>query len=158
MTILNLKELKAQLPHKKRLLGLDQGEKTIGVAVSDPVLGIATPLETLKRRKFTVDAARLAEIIKDYDVGGLVIGLPLNMDGTEGPRCQSVRHFAENLDGYFDGALLIAFQDERLSTAAMEDFLIEEAGLSRQRRKDIIDKLAAAQILQWALDAGDKTP
>lgn len=153
MTVLNLKELKADLPPKKRLLGLDQGEKTIGVAVSNPELTIATPLETIEHKKFTTSAEEIRRIVEEFDVGGLIIGLPLNMDGTEGPRCQSVRHFGENLDAFFEGALLIGFQDERLTTHSAEQFLIEEIDLSRDKRKAVIDQLAAQQILQAALGA-----
>jgi len=154
MPVLSLKELKANLAPNQRLLGLDQGTKTIGLALSDPNLSFATPLETIKRTKFTQDVKRIAQVIKDYNVGGLVIGLPLNMDGSEGPRCVSVRHFGDNLmrSDAFETEPIITFCDERLSTHAVETFLIEERDMSRKKRKDVIDALAAQCILQGALD------
>ncbi len=130
-------------------LGLDFGTKTIGVALSDRLLQTATPLETVKRKKFTADLAALQAIAADRDVGGIVLGLPLNMDGTEGPRCQSTRAFARNLDAPL--GLPIAFWDERLSTVAAERALLE-ADTSRKRRAQVIDHVAAAYILQGALD------
>ncbi len=144
--------MKSGLAAGQRLLGLDVGAKTVGLALSDATLTVATPLETIRRgKKFAPDAERLAGIIGEHTVGGLVIGLPVNMDGSEGPRCQSTRQFAKNLLGRID--IAIAFWDERLSTAAVERMLIEEADLSRKRRGEVIDKLAAAYILQGALDA-----
>jgi len=137
----------------QRLLGLDLGEKTVGLALSDGARTIASPLTTLRRGKFTEDAERLEEICRERPVGGLVIGLPLNMDGSEGPRCQSVRQFARNLVEIAGFTLPIAFWDERLSTAAVERFLISEADMTRKRRARVIDKMAAAYILQGALDA-----
>lgn len=151
MLILNLVELRAALPRGARLMGLDLGSKTIGLALSDGGRSIASPLETLKRKKFTADAAALRALIDEHGVGGLVLGLPVNMDGTEGPRCQSTRQFAANLLEKFD--IPIAFQDERLSTAAVERVLIEEADMTRKRRGEVVDKMAAAWILQGALDA-----
>lgn len=132
-----------------RLMGLDLGEKTIGLALSDVRLTIATPLETIRRKKFTADAEALIALIAKHEVGGLVIGLPMNMDGSEGPRCQSARQFAANLLGKTD--IPIAFQDERLSTAAVTRTLLE-ADVSRARRAELVDKMAAAYILQAALD------
>ena len=140
----------------QRVLGLDVGAKTVGLALSDATLTVATPLETIWRgKKFAPDAERLAGIIGERGVGGLVIGLPFNMDGSEGPRCQSTRQFARNLLGRIE--IAIAFWDERLSTAAVERMLVEEADLSRNRRGEVIDKLAAAYILQGALDAASAT-
>ena len=146
-------ELAARLRPGQRLLGLDPGSKTIGVAISDSALKVASPLETIKRAKFTQDAARLSEICRDYRVGGLIIGLPVNMDGSEGPRCQSVRALARNLKEKAGLDLPVAFWDERLSTAAVERFLVDEADMTRKRRGEVVDKMAAAYILQGALDA-----
>ena len=153
MAILAIAELKACLPEGQRLLGLDLGEKTIGLAISDRNLKVASPLETLRRAKFTQDAAALAEICAGRRVGGLVLGLPVNMDGSEGPRCQSTRQFAHNLETVAGLDLPVAFWDERLSTAAIERLLVEEADMSRRRRAQVVDKMAAAYILQGALDA-----
>jgi|GEM_PF-19718 len=151
MPIVALTELKERMPTGKRLLGLDVGAKTVGLALSDVTLSIATPFETIRCRRFTDDSRRLADIAAEHGVGGLVLGLPVSMDGTEGPRCQSVRQFAANLLGVVD--LPAAFWDERLSTAAVERMLIREADLTRKRRATVIDKAAAAYILQGALDA-----
>jgi len=151
MPIIELAELRDALPRGARLMGLDLGSKTIGLALSDAGLAIASPLQTLRRTKFTADAAALKRLIDQHGVGGLVIGLPVNMDGSEGPRCQSTRQFAANLLEKF--GIPIAFQDERLSTAAVERMLIDEADMSRKRRGAVVDKLAAAWILQGALDA-----
>ena len=131
------------------LIGLDLGTKTIGVAVSDAMRMTATPLETVKRTKFTSDALRLEELIAGRAVAGLVIGLPRNMDGSEGPRAQSTRAFARNLSRRIE--IPMALWDERLSTVAVERTLLE-ADTSRKRRGLVIDKLAAAYILQGALD------
>nr|WP_217430484.1 Holliday junction resolvase RuvX [Sulfitobacter algicola] len=131
------------------LAGLDLGTHTIGVAVSDSFLSVSTPLETIKRKKFSVDAERLLEIIKGRTLGGIIIGLPRNMDGSEGPRCQSTRAFARNLDRLTD--LPIGFWDERLSTVAAERALLE-ADTTRKRRAEVIDHVAAGYILQGALD------
>lgn len=134
-----------------RLLGLDIGEKTIGLAVSDPALRVASPITTIRRRKFTKDAEELEQIIEQHGVGGLVIGLPVNMDGTEGPKCQSVRQFARNMQ-YRGNNLPMAFWDERLSTSAVQKFLVDEADMTRKRRGEVVDKMAAGFILQGALD------
>ena len=131
------------------LAGLDYGDKTIGVAVSDTFRQVATPLETIRRKKFTQDAAALGAILAGRGISGLVLGLPRNMDGTEGPRCQATRAFARNLDRVLD--VQIAFWDERLSTVAAERALIE-ADASRARRAQVIDHVAAGYILQGALD------
>lgn len=149
MAVLDLEALRAALPPGRRLLGLDLGTKTIGLALSDNRLTIASPLETIRRAKFAADAAALVRIANEREVGGLVIGLPVSLDGTEGPRCQSVRQFARNLAPHLP--LDVAFWDERLSTAVVERALIE-ADLTRKRRAEIVDKLAAAYILQGALD------
>lgn len=141
------------LPRQTRLLGLDIGEKTIGLAVSDSGQSVASPLETIRRSKFAKDMERLKEVIAERKVGALVLGLPINMDGSEGPRCQSVRQFARNLSALAGIDLPIAFWDERLSTRAVERFLIDEQDMTRMRRAEVIDKLAAAYILQGALDA-----
>ena len=142
-------EFAAALPAMSALIGLDLGEKTIGVAVSDSFLSVATPLETIRRKKFGLDAARLTEIIRDRRIGGLVLGLPRNMDGSEGPRCQSTRAFARNFDRLLP--LPITFWDERLSTVAAERALLE-ADTTRKRRSEVIDHVAAGYILQGALD------
>ena len=145
----DLGEFAAQLAPRSALAGLDLGEKTIGVAVSDRMQSIATPLSTIRRKKFGVDAAALLEIIRDRDIGGLVLGLPRNMDGSEGPRCQSTRAFARNLSRLTD--LPIGFWDERLSTVAAERALLQ-ADMSRRKRAEVIDHVAAGVILQGALD------
>ena len=137
------------LAPEARLLGLDVGTKTIGLALSDVTRSIATPYETIRRTKFTSDAKILVDIVDKMEVGGLIIGLPINLDGSEGPRAQSTRAFARNLAKHID--LPMAFWDERLSTAAVERHLIE-AGASRKRRAEVIDRMAAAYILQGALD------
>ena len=131
------------------LMGLDLGTKTIAVALSDSFQSVATPMETIKRKKFGVDAARLLEIIDARSVGGIVLGLPRNMDGSEGPRAQSTRAFARNLAQLT--AIPICFWDERLSTVAAERALLE-ADTSRKRRAEVIDHVAASYILQGVLD------
>jgi putative holliday junction resolvase len=155
MPIIALAELLSVLAPRQRLLGLDVGEKTIGLAVSDSDFKVATPVDTIRRTKFAADAARLAQLVAERDIGGLVIGLPINMDGSEGPRCQSVRQFAANLLQRV--ALPIAFWDERLSTAAVTRAMIEQ-DVSRARRAKSVDKMAAAYILQGALDALTRLP
>ena len=147
MAVVLLEELK--IPPGQRLLGLDLGEKTIGLALSDTSLSIATPMQTLKRSKFAKDAAQLDIIISAQGVGGLVVGLPLNMDGSDGPSAQSARAFARNWMGR--SPLPVILQDERLSTSAVTRTLLE-ADASRRRRDDVVDKMAAAYILQGALD------
>lgn len=142
-------EFAAACPQMRGLMGLDLGDKTIGVAVSDLFGSVATPLETVKRRKFTLDAARLVELAEARQIGAIVLGLPRNMDGTEGPRCQSTRAFARNLVRLIE--MPIGFWDERLSTVAAERALLE-ADTSRKRRAEVIDHVAASYILQGALD------
>jgi len=139
----------AALPPSGALAGLDLGEKTVGVAVSDLRRLVATPLETVKRKKFTLDAARLLEIAKARGLAGFVLGLPLNMDGSEGPRCQSTRAFARNLSALTE--LPIGFWDERLSTVAAERALLD-FDTSRAKRAEVIDHVAAGFILQGFLD------
>ena len=151
MPVLDPPQLRAALPRGQRLLGLDVGAKTIGLALSDALLMTASPLDTVRRTKFGRDADALLAIVAEREVGGLVVGLPIYMDGSEGPRCQSVRQFAANLLARAD--MPLAFWDERLSTAAVERLLIEEADLSRRRRGQVVDKMAAAYILQGALEA-----
>ena len=139
----------AALPPMAALIGLDLGEKTIGVAVSDGLQTVASPLETVRRPKFGIDAARLEDIIAARNIGGLVLGLPRNMDGSEGPRCQSTRAFARNFDQRHP--MPITFWDERLSTVAAERALLE-ADTTRKRRAEVIDHVAAGYILQGLLD------
>ncbi len=157
MTVLDLADFADALPARGRLLGLDLGEKTIGLAISDRDRRLASPMETLRRGKFRQDAEALAAIIAEREVAGLVLGLPVNMDGSEGPRCQSTRQFARNLETEAGMILPVAFWDERLSTAAVERLLIDEADMTRARRAEVVDKMAAAYILQGALDALAKT-
>lgn len=148
-TTLPLDEFLQVAPVSKRLIGLDLGSKTIGLALSDLGRGIASPLETIRRKKFTLDAELLLGICAQQDVGGLVLGIPLNMDGSEGPRAQATRAFARNLSQKTD--LPITLWDERLSTAAVTRTLLE-ADASRARRAEVVDKMAAAFILQGFLD------
>ncbi|HJN61082.1 MAG TPA: Holliday junction resolvase RuvX [Alphaproteobacteria bacterium] len=149
MTLMSLDALAAGLPASCRLIGLDPGSKTVGVALSDLSRIVASPAEHLKRGKFADLAARIETLVKAEDVGGLIVGLPLNMDGSAGPSAQSARQFAENLAARLN--LPVALWDERLSTAAVERGMID-ADLSRRRRAELVDKLAAAYILQGALD------
>jgi len=139
----------AALPPRRALMGLDLGTKTIGVAVSDGLLSIATPVLTVKRKKFGVDAAALLALMAERNIGGVVLGLPRNMDGSEGPRAQSTRAFARNFERLCE--LPITYWDERLSTVAAERALLE-ADTSRARRAEVIDHVAAGYILQGALD------
>ncbi|MBK1970466.1 Holliday junction resolvase RuvX [Brevundimonas sp. 3P9-tot-E] len=150
MPVLDLSELSAACPPNTPWLGLDLGENTIGVSVSDTGRIIASPLELIRKTKFSQDAEQLFRIMDGRKVSALVIGLPLNMDGTEGPRAQSCRAFARNLERF--RPINVAFQDERLSTTAVERFLIDELDLTRKRRADVVDRTAAAWILQGALD------
>jgi putative holliday junction resolvase len=154
MLVATPQELKAALAPGARLAGLDVGTKTIGVAISDLTLFLASPLTTIRRTKFATDAAALEALVAKERIGGVVIGLPVNMDGSEGPRCQSVRQFLANLQArpqpiWRDLPLLP--WDERLSTAAVTRTLIE-ADASRRKRADVVDKMAAAYILQGVLD------
>ena len=149
MIIDDISALGAETADRTCLLGLDLGDKTIGMAVSDDGKRIATSLDTIRRTKFTNDAEALLKIIADYRIGGIVIGLPVNMDGTEGPRCQSVRQFGANLAEKTD--VPIGFWDERTSTQAVERHLIAQ-DVTRKRRAEVVDKMAAQFILQGALD------
>ena len=151
MAICKPSELKAKLTRNQTILGLDLGSTTIGLALSDTTYIIASPLSTIARRKFSQDAAELEAVMAKYNVGALVLGLPVQMDGTEGPRAQSTRSFASEMLKRRD--IPIAFWDERLSTAAVERMLTDEADLSRKRRAEVVDKTAAAYILQGALEA-----
>jgi putative Holliday junction resolvase len=150
MAVVELAELPGALPARAPVVGLDLGEKTIGVAVSDTSRMVASPLALIRRTKFTADAAELFALMETRGAAGLVIGLPVNMDGTEGPRCQSARAFARNILRLKD--LPIAFWDERLSSEAVNRMLIDEADTTRARRAQVVDKAAAAWILQGALD------
>ncbi|MBG6161211.1 putative Holliday junction resolvase [Labrenzia sp. EL_195] len=146
---LSLENFLAELTANTRLIGLDLGTKTIGLALSDLGRGIASPMETIRRKKFTIDAERLLAVCAEQEVGGIVLGLPLNMDGTEGPRAQATRAFARNLSQKTE--LPITYWDERLSTAAVTRTLLE-ADSSRAKRAQVVDKMAAAYILQGFLD------
>jgi putative holliday junction resolvase len=148
--VLDLLDLPAACPPATPWMGLDLGEKTIGVAVSDATRMIASPLELIRKSKFTIEAEHLFKLMDRRKVSALVIGLPVNMDGTEGPRAQSCRAFARNLERV--RPVNVAFWDERLSTSAVERFLIEDLDLNRKRRAGVIDRTAAAWILQGALD------
>ncbi|WP_050526416.1 Holliday junction resolvase RuvX [Pseudorhodobacter aquimaris] len=144
-----MEDLAPLLPPMGPLAGLDFGDKTIGVAISDRMRGVATPVLTIKRVKFTVDAEALIKLLEAREVVGLVLGLPRNMDGSEGPRVQATRAFARNLARLCP--LPLVYWDERLSTVAAERAMIE-ADMSRKRRKELIDHVAAGYILQGALD------
>ena len=144
-----IEDLPPHLGRDARLLGLDVGTKTIGMALSDVTRSVATPFDTIHRTKFTVDAKTIREVVEKNQVGALVIGFPLNLDGSEGPRAQSTRAFARNLAAHVEVPMV--FWDERLSTAAVERHLIE-ADASRKRRAEVVDRMAAAYILQGALD------
>ena len=150
MPVLDLLDLPAACPPDTPWIGLDLGEKTIGVAVSDSTRLIASPLELVRKSKFTQEAEHLFKLMAHRKVSALVIGLPANMDGSEGPRAQSCRAFTRNLERL--RPVNIAFWDERLSTSAVERFLIEDLDLNRKRRAQVVDRTAAAWILQGALD------
>lgn len=145
----DMDDFKAALPKTGRLLGFDLGTKTIGLALSDPGRAIASPLKTLKKAKFSKDIEAIKALVAEYAIQGLVIGLPINLDGSHGPRAQATRAFARNLEGHM--SLPILFWDERLSTAAVNRTLID-ADRSRARRSELVDKMAASYILQGALD------
>ena len=158
---LPLSDLIATLDPRHRLMGLDLGTKTIGVAVSDTGRMIASPLETIQRKKFSQDATRLLALCVEHNVGGLVLGMPLNMDGTEGARAQATRDFYLSLRDLWrereEPAIPVTFWDERLSTVAVTRTLLD-ADTSRARRGEVVDKLAASYILQGALDRARLTP
>ena len=149
MIAATIEDFAAALPRHGALMGLDLGTKTIGIAVSDGLRSVASPLHTVKRRKFTLDAGEVLEAVAKREIAGIILGLPLNMDGSEGPRVQSTRAFARNLSGLTP--LPIGFWDERLSTVAAERALLE-ADTTRKRRAEVIDHVAAGVILQGALD------
>ena len=150
----DLNRFSISLPKKGRLLGLDLGTKTIGLALSDISRRIATPMDTLRRTKFNRDASHLRKIYSEHSVSGIVLGLPINMNGSEGPRCQASRDFARNIVTHLVVPILL--WDERLSTAAVTQALIA-ADFSRNKRAKLVDKMAAGYILQGALDALDRT-
>lgn len=156
MAICKPSDLRGKLARNQTILGLDLGTKTIGLALSDITYIVASPLVTIARRKFAQDAAELEALIAKHNVGALVLGLPIEMDGTEGTRAQSTRSFAAELLKRRD--LPLVFWDERLSTAAVERMLTAEADLSRKRRGEVVDKTAAAYILQGALEAMRNSP
>ena len=150
MPVLSIEDFAAALPAFAPVVGLDPGEKTIGVAVSDATRTVASPLALIERGKFTTDAETLFKLMASREAVGIVIGLPVNMDGTEGVRCQSNRALGRNLLRLKD--MPITFWDERLSTAAVNRMLIDEHDMTRARRAEVVDKLAAAYILQGALE------
>lgn len=156
MIICNPSRLDLLLKQGQRLLGLDLGRKTLGIALSDVSLKVATPFAVMRRRNIEEDIRAIVQIIHTQDVGGLVVGLPLQMNGMEGSQAASTRGFVHNMLRKVD--IAVSFWDERLSSAAVERMLRTEANLSRQRRRKIIDKLAAAYILQGALDSLTKMP
>ena len=140
------------IPPGKRVLGLDIGDKTIGLAISDPLFMIASPLKTLQRgKKLAPSVQEIKDFAQNEEIGGLLAGLPISMDGSEGPRSQATRDLARELASQLD--LPYTFWDERLSTAAIERILVSEADMTRSRRKDVVDKMAASYILQGALDS-----
>jgi len=151
MAIVELPEFPACLPRRGALIGLDLGEKTIGVAACDASWSVASPVELIRKTRFTDEALRLFQIMDARKVMGMVVGLPVNMDGTEGKRCQSNRAFARNLLR-LNPDLIIAFWDERMSSMAINRMLIDEFDTTRARRADLVDKMAAAWILQGAID------
>ena len=151
MPVVDLLELPAALPRLAPVVGLDLGEKTIGVAVSDATRMVASPLALIRKTKFTQDVEQLFALMAEREAKAIVVGLPVNMDGTEGPRCQSSRAFARNILRLRED-LPIAFWDERMSSVAVNRMLVDEADMSRARRGEVVDKTAAAWILQGALD------
>ncbi|MCW3474907.1 Holliday junction resolvase RuvX [Limobrevibacterium gyesilva] len=151
MPLLDVRTLRAQLPPGQRLLGLDPGAKIIGIALSDVTLMLASPYGSLKRGKLSVNAAEIAEIARKEGAGGLVVGLPLSLDGTTGPAAQAARDWTHALSEAT--SLPASLWDERLSSAAVNRFLINEADMTRKRRAEVVDRMAAAYTLQSALDA-----
>jgi putative Holliday junction resolvase len=147
--LVRIEDLAGRFTGTQRLMGIDLGTKTIGLALSDVGRRLATPMETLPRGKFSVDAAKLLARAKQFDVAALIVGLPLNMDGSEGPRAQATRAFVRNLGAL--SPIPCVFWDERLSTAAVHRALIAQ-DVSRAKRAEVIDRMAAAYILQGALD------
>lgn len=153
MAIMEINEFAASLARYDRLLGIDLGTKTIGLALSDVTRMVATPVETLAKGKFSKDAEKIIQLIEREEIGGIVFGLPLEMDGTLGKRSQSTKAFAYNLNQLIEIPMFM--WDERLSTSAIERVLIGDVDMTRKRRKEVVDKAAAAYILQGALDAMD---
>ncbi len=149
MILGKIEDLKNNIPEEGRLLCLDIGTKTIGLALSDGMRIVATPTETLQREKFTKDAEKLIQMIEEFRICAMVIGLPINMDGSEGPKCQSVRQFATNFLEKYEIPILM--YDERLSSVSADKAMLE-ADYSRRKRKENIDKIAASYILQPVLD------
>lgn len=158
MPLLSKEEFLKTLPAKARLLGLDVGQKTFGIALSDETRSIATPLKTIFRKKLKEDMHEIKQIIQDYTISGMIVGWPLNMDGSEGPRCQATKDLINTmiddyaLQTYTDDEMPVLFWDERLSTHAMEKSLIREHDTNRKKRKILIDQLAAQFFLQSFLD------
>ena len=151
-----LKDCLEEVPKEARLMGIDLGSKTIGIAISDAAQNLATPITTIKRTKFSKDIVALGEIVEEFEIGGYIVGWPVNMDGTMGPRCDATMSFVDEMLKRTDivGEVpFIAFQDETLSTHAVDDFLDKSVNMSRKDRNEIIDKLAAQVILQEALDS-----
>jgi putative holliday junction resolvase len=153
----DLQEFKSAFLGRGRLLGLDPGSKTIGMAMSDSGWRIASPLETIKRTQFKHDIVKLLYTLTSHSITGLVVGYPVNMDGSEGPRCQSIRQFVRSMEAHLSPPLPILLWDERMSSQAVERTMLE-ADLSRQRRGELVDKLAASYILQGVLDALENSP
>lgn len=154
MPVIDFPDLKLLLVRDGRLMGLDVGSKTIGIATSDVLRSLATPLTTVKRTKLAADLATLDQLVVKHEVKALAVGLPFNMDGTEGPRCQSVRQFVTNIVNHGSprlAALPVVFQDERLSTAAVTRGMIDDYDMSRAKRAERVDAAAAAWILEGAL-------
>ena len=151
MALLNMTDLRAGLPRGRRLIGIDPGAKTIGLALSDVLLMLASPYDTLRRGKLSVNACEISAIAARQEAGGLVCGLPLSLDGSLGPAAQAIRDWAGALSEMT--GLPVALWDERLSSSAVNRMLIDEMDMTRSRRAEIVDKLAAAYILQAALDA-----
>lgn len=156
MPLFNMTDLRAQLLPGQRLLGIDPGAKSIGLALSDVTLMLASPHSTLKRDKLKANAASIARIAQKEGVGGLVIGLPLSMDGSAGPAAQAARDWTHAMS--LETGLPAALWDERLSSSAVNRFLIQEADMTRKRRAEVVDRMAAAYLLQAALDASRPPP
>ncbi len=149
--LVEIDRIKIALAPGQRLLGMDLGDRTIGMAISDPALRVASPIATLRRTKFRADLPKIENILYDYNVGGIVFGWPLHMNGTVSKRCQATKQFALNMQ-YYGVDCAVAFFDERLSTVAVDTILINEADMSRAKRKNAVDKMAAGLILQAALE------